>query len=264
VGVALRNLGVIQMYAGRAPDAQATLTDALGELERAFSPDSGEIQGARLWLISVLQHLGDVDGAAALARDALTALRRMQGRETVDTAAFLLVLADVLRMHADLDDAVAALDEARAIVEAEPAPDAAMLGQIFMIRASTETKLDLDVAKADALAAVAAYERSSPAGDGRLVPSRVVLGAIERAHGDVEASARDLEAALALAEQTLPADDQHRLEAMLELADTRIAQGRRAEAVRLVTPVVEALAGGGNAPMLDHARKTLAQARAAP
>ena len=221
---ARHNLGWMLQRRGDYAAADAALARAVADT-RAHAPDHPELASTlSLWGLA-LRHLGRLEEAEALYREALDRQRARLGPDHAEVATTLNNLARLPLERGDLDEAERLYGEALAIFRHRLGPDAFNNGVVLAHLAGIARRRGrLDDAERLAREALALHERAFPDGSTYTASALVELARVLSARGRLDEAERRASAALALREAQFGPDHEGTAEARALLADVR---GRR-------------------------------------
>lgn len=189
-----RDVSVLrEMLADAAHRAEQEL-DHVPEVKAAMQQTIGE----------VYNDLGLYNDAEPLLRSALVIRRQLLGNEHLDVAKSLASLASFLRDRSDYDEAIAAYDEAIAIMGKQlPETDPALLGVMSeLAQTQVETNSPEMIKAAGVLCrrVLALQRKVYPEGSGQIAATLSTLGDIIRAEGDLDGAEEAIRASLRMRE----------------------------------------------------------------
>jgi tetratricopeptide (TPR) repeat protein/tRNA A-37 threonylcarbamoyl transferase component Bud32 len=257
VAVSLVNLGMIQHDAGDDLAARESYAAARATAEPELGPDHPVTIKAIAGLGIVEERLGNYASSIEHLRAVVAAQARLYTDGDVRRADGLANLAAAVGRTGEQREALALLEEVLAIREAAGVRVAEVLGNLAIVHVGLG---DLERAHELARRSLAAFEDGADPDDTDLVNPRLIAGTIARVLGRLDEASAAHESALPLALR-LPADHPTLANARVEVALTRMAQGRRAGAVPLLEAALATYGRiGASEAILAEARTALARA----
>ena len=230
----------------RQPDVQATLMDAIGQVElvlgrireaapllegalarrRRLAPGSPETVQSLEHLAELRMKQSDFAGAEALLREALATERRLPRRDDLETARVLNLLGEALAWKGSVREAEALHREALSLGRRAESPQGIVVAESLLgLARRAQERGDYPRAERFHREGFSTLSRAFGEGDPRLVNEQKSLGAVLIDEGKMKEAEALFRAALAAQRKVLGDDHPEVLELLSGLAIARQSQG---------------------------------------